>query len=409
MLQNPFTPTEIASAPDEFFGRAKELSDAKTSLNKGSVTIQGPIGIGKSSLLARTRLEMEGYNSDRTAQTAVAVGHVDIASADDMARAILESMIEVDEKQRKMAFRLGSLAEFESSEIYRNFVSGRNVAALSRLLEREYMKQMLGDNRELFVVAIDEADKCPVAIARLLRQVATYGQQNGIKNVRFLLAGVSPFYQQMISEDSGIARFIYKTIMLAPMDRDEATDLVETKLGIITEDARSKQIEVEIDPQVIPRIVGLSGGHPHLLQLLGSYIVENENTSPDGLIDAVDLTTALQRICYEDRAQVYDSIIHKLEVQGQLEAFRKLITIAAPQFPTRITKREALKVTNAEALQSMFDHNVLGVNEDGSYRLLDEFLRVRLLMDAAEDEDRRNELSHRLLGSDWIVERVSDY
>jgi hypothetical protein len=109
MLRNFFTPAEIASSPDNFFGRLQELSEAKLSLTTGSVAIQGPIGIGKSSLLARTRLEMEGYQSSSTATTVVAVGHKDILTADDLARSVLEDMIDVDEKSKKMTFKLGSL------------------------------------------------------------------------------------------------------------------------------------------------------------------------------------------------------------------------------------------------------------------------------------------------------------
>jgi hypothetical protein len=255
MLRNPFTPAEIASAPDEFFGRAKELAEAKRSLGVGSVSIQGPIGIGKSSLMARTRLEMEGYQSSHTATTVVAVGHKDIATADDVARAFLEDILEVDEKSKKLTLKLGSLFEFESGEIYRNFTSGRHVATLSRLLAREYMKQMLQD-RELLIIAVDEADKCPVPIARLLRQITTYAQQSGIKGVRFLLAGVSPFYQQMLIEDEGIARFIYKTITLAPMDSEEATELLETKLALVTHDARMKQI-----PFISAQMLSLESWH----------------------------------------------------------------------------------------------------------------------------------------------------
>lgn len=403
MLRNPFTPAEIASAPDEFFGRIKELSAAKQALGIGSVSIQGPIGIGKSSLLARTRLEMEGYQSSHTATSVVAVGHSEITSADDLARAILEDMIEIDEKHKKLAFKLGSLVKFESQEVYRNFIERRHVAALSRLLEKEYMKQMLND-RELLIIAIDEADKCPVAIARLLRQITTYAQQSGTKGVRFLLAGVSPFYQHMLAEDPGVGRFIYRTIMLAPMVPEEATDLIETKLALVGNDAQRQQICLDIDPMITRRLVGLSGGHPHVLQLLGSYLVENENDNPDGIIDAQDLTTALRRICYEDRAQVYDSILHKLDVEGQLPALQKLIAIAPAMFPTCIPKFDALHVADAAALQWMFDHSVLGVHPDGSYYLLDEFLRIRILMDGTEEEERKAQLEQRLLEGSWTLE-----
>ncbi len=407
MLRNPFTPAEIASSPDEFFGRAKELSEAKNSLAKGSVSIQGPIGIGKSSLLAQIRLEMEGYNSSHTATSVIAVGHREITTADDLARSLLEDLIEVDEKNKKLTLKLGSLIEFESGEVYRNFVAGRHVAALSRLLEREYLKQILED-RELLIIAIDEADKCPVAIARLIRQITTYAQQNNTKGIRFLLAGVSPFYQQMLAEDSGIGRFVYKTIMLAPMSQEDATDLVETKLALVAEDARMQQMQLSIDPKIITRVVSLSGGHPHLLQLLGSYLIENENADPDGSIDAQDLTTALRRICYEDRAQVYDSTLHKLDVEGQLDTFRELIAIAPPEFPTRIWKEDAQEAVDSDGLHWLFEHNIVAIDSEGAYYLLDEFLRIRLLLDGTEEEERRNQLEQRLLEGSWTLGREDE-
>src|SRR5437870_2179809 len=60
MLRNPFTPTTIASQPGNFVGRRDELLTLERSLVQGSVAIQGPVGIGKSSLLGRGLLSMEG-------------------------------------------------------------------------------------------------------------------------------------------------------------------------------------------------------------------------------------------------------------------------------------------------------------------------------------------------------------
>jgi len=67
-----------------------------------------------------------------------------------------------------------------------------------------------------------------------------------------------------------------------PLDR--LGDLVETKLRAVASGARVEGTKLEIDPNIIQRIVALSGGHPHLIQLLGSHLVERENQDPDGLI-----------------------------------------------------------------------------------------------------------------------------
>lgn len=402
MLRNPFTPAEIASAPDDFFGRERELTEAKRALSVGSVSIQGQIGIGKSSLLARTRLEMEGFGTEHTATSILAVGDKDITSPDQMARTLLEDMIEVDERQQKATFKLGSFLEVGSQEIYRNFVEGRNVAALLRLLEKEQINQLL-DGRELLLIAIDEADKCPAVIARLIRLVTTYTQQRGIKGVRFLLAGVSPFYQQMLNEDPGISRFVYRTLLLAPMDDSDATELLETKLSLVMTDARREGIALNLDPSIIPRIVSLSGGHPHLLQLLGSYLIENENDNPDGMVDAQDLVTSLRRICYEDRSQIYDATLHKLDIERKLSAFQKLMLVAPAEFPTRIPQSDAMKAVDSDTLHWFFENNLFSVEEDGCYRLSDEFLRIRLMMDGAVEEERGSQIEQSLLYGGWIL------
>ena len=96
MLLNPFTPSEIAALPEDFFGRRNELGLLERCVAKGSVAIQGAIGIGKSSLLARVRLMMEGFNSGHECHTVMAVGNRDIHSVDDAARLVLDRFVHCD-------------------------------------------------------------------------------------------------------------------------------------------------------------------------------------------------------------------------------------------------------------------------------------------------------------------------
>jgi hypothetical protein len=161
MLRNPFTPSEIASAPDDFFGRRDELKTLARSIQQGFVAIQGPIGIGKSSLLARARLLLEGFESDHTATSVIAVGHKDITSIDAAARLLLESFTTVDEKTSKVRFKLGSIVEVESGDLVRMFVENRHFSALMRIVEAENLKRLLS-GREMLLLAVDEADKCPI-------------------------------------------------------------------------------------------------------------------------------------------------------------------------------------------------------------------------------------------------------
>jgi AAA+ ATPase superfamily predicted ATPase len=385
MLDNPFTPSEIASHPEDFFGRGVELQLMERSLKQGSIAVRGAIGIGKSSLLARTCLAMEGFDSDHRSTSTFAVGHKDIHTVDDAAKLLLESFANVDETANKVKFKLGPVFEVESSEVCRHFAAGRHKASLESILQREYLDLLLRD-KEYMILAVDEADKCPVPLARLIRALTTLIQQAGVKKVRFALAGVSPYFQEMVNEDPGLSRFFYKVLTLEPMSPSEATELVRTKLLLMIRDAERKHIRINLDPDIVSRVVDLSGGHPHILQLLGSHLVEHENDDPDGLIDAKDLVNSLTSICYEDRAYVYDSAIHALEIEDQLENLRSLLSIVHTGFPTRIDREEALRRVGKESLEWLMKNNYVTMRGSSTYGLTDEFLRIRMTMDA-EDSD----------------------
>ncbi len=407
MLLNPFAPSEIAGLPEDFFGRRQELHILERALDQGSVALQGGIGIGKSSLLARIRLLMEGFDSSHSSKSVIAVGDKDVKTVDDAARLILEAFIHIDEVFNKVQFKLGPIFEIESTEVCSYFKTGRHLAALKRIVENEYMETALA-GKEFLILAIDEADKCPVPIARLIRSLITHTQQNGVKNVRFIVAGVSPFFQAMVDEDAGINRFFYKTITLLPLPKEEATELVETKLIKAIRDAEKRNISLRVDPTIIARVVDLSGGHPHLLQLLGSHLIEREDADPDGIINSQDLVSALRKICYEDRARVYTSTIHLLELHDMLEPLKNLFDYASTRFPTKINRSKAKQVASKKSIEWLITNNILSVLTDEEYGLIDEFLRIRMLMDEVDQESEARNLEKRLveLGSLEDEERL---
>ena len=171
----------------------------------------------------------------------------------------------------------------------------------------------------MLIIAIDEADKCAKAVG-LVRSICSETQLEGIRNIRFVLAGVSPFVEEMIREDEGIARFLYKTINLEPLAEDDARSLVESKFMEVT-NGLDRTEELSIDPQIIERILQVSGGHPHLLQLLGAHVIERECQDPDGAIDSKDLMDAFRSICYESRSTIYERLLHDMQLEGISEAF----------------------------------------------------------------------------------------
>lgn len=389
-LYNPFTPSEIAANPDDFFGRSEELNVLCTSLPQGSVAIQGVVGIGKSSLLSRGLLKMEGFDSRESARYVVAVGDKDIQTVDEAARLLLESFVTIDETHKKVSFKLGSFFETESTEICRTYSQGRHLAVLKRIVEDQFLKKLLGQDKYL-LLAIDEADKCPVPLARLIRSICTDTQHRGVKRVRFVLAGVSPFFKKMVEEDAGVNRFFYRTILLKPMSPEDATELIETKLTQVAEHAEKEKAAITVDPEVIAQVVRLAGGHPHILQLLGSHLVIHESEDPDGVIDSRDLVNSLRQVCFDDRAGVYDSILHTLDLYERREELETLLSLADRGFPTRIPKHRAIEGVGVDAIKWFVDHEVLSPVENSHYALVDEFLRIRfILSDAESPASQRN-------------------
>jgi hypothetical protein len=218
--------------------------------------------------------------------------------------------------------------------------------------------------------------------------------------VRFATAGVNPYFQKMVDEDPGIGRFFYKVMTLGPMGKEEATELVSTKCDQVIDDAASHGIELEVEPDVEKRIVDLSGGHPHILQLLGSHVIEHENQNSDGIIDNKDLVNSLKTICYEDRNYAYQSTIHFLELYDKYENFKVLLNIASSSFPTIIDREDALKITDEKSLDWFVNHNVLNPLTANDYGLMDEFLRIRVIMD--EESEEQDEIEQKLIENGMI-------
>jgi hypothetical protein len=391
-LLNPFTPSSIASNPEEFYGREDEIRTLDRIIRQGSLIIQGPTGIGKSSLLSRVLLHMEGFSSDNNSKIIICVAHSDIKSVDDAARLLLEELCLIDSKANKLTIDLPKFVSYESERAYSYFNEGRYLSSLFKIIEDKQFQEII-NNSNFIVFAIDECDKCPAPIARLIRQILNKTQLNGIKNIRFILSGVSPFYDNLIKEDPGINRFIYKSINLGKLHEDEAKLLIDNKFAMVVADAKENELKLEIDEKMLERIYSLASGHPHLLQLLGSCVIEHENENPNGVIDTFDLLNSLREICYVTRASIYDLIIHTLECHDHLNSFKEFIDLSEYKIPTVVDKVKAQQYIDAESLIWLIKNSIITENNDYQYELVDEFLRVRIML----DEDDGDIVSKRIM------------
>ena len=129
-------------------------------------------------------------------------------------------------------------------------------------------------------------------------------------------ARVNPYFKEMSEEDSGIVRFFATPLNVTSMPEDEAEELIVSKLDSCIEKSKSKGEDIRYNQDIVESLVRLSGGHPHLIQLLGWHLIEREEEEPDGILDIKDLTDALKTICYEDRVYIYDGMINHLKVES---------------------------------------------------------------------------------------------
>jgi hypothetical protein len=167
----------------------------------------------------------------------VVVGSKEITSVDQLARLVLEELVDPDETKRTLSIGISSILKYEGSRAYQHFKEGRHLTALNRIVEDEAFRKVM-QQAGFFIIAIDECDKISPTAARLIRVILTKTQLQGVTNIRFLLSGISPFFQQMIAEDQGLTRFIYETVNLGPMDHEAALDLLEEKFERLRSDTR---------------------------------------------------------------------------------------------------------------------------------------------------------------------------
>jgi hypothetical protein len=314
----------------------------------------------------------------------LAVGHADVKDVDQAARLILEELTSVDQKEKTLKINLKFL-EYESSEAYGLFEQGRHLAALTRILEDRVFGQRVREAK-YFIIAIDEADKCPIPLAGLMRNLSTRIELEGISNIRFILSGVTPFFEKMIAADEGVNRFVYKHIALEQLDETESEDLLQTKFRGVVLAAEEEGIGLTVDPSVIERVVRLCGGHPHLLQLLGSHIIEHESENPDNVLDSKDLVGSLNSICYESRGRVYERLIHTMQMEDKFSAFKELMALAGGSFPGTIDRKDALLRMEEGDLDWFLSRNFIWIMSKTEYRIVDEFLRIRVIMDELGSE-----------------------
>lgn len=396
-LENPFTPKSIASGEKDFFGRSQEISELQDNLRLGHVAIHGPVGIGKSSLLARISQIMQGEIDSKHRSTVVhGVCSKEIKTADDAAAVILAELPIQTQIENETAI----------GPAFLRWVSKSKPATdqTPMTLLRRFVQEATPPQLEYLILAFDQAENCPSALTVLVRTLTTSLELKGCHKLRLMLSGVSPYFDRVIHGDTGLNR-VFSLVHILPLHSDDARELLETKFRVVIDESRRSGLDVRIDPRVLKTIVRLSGGHPHLIQLLGSHLIQHENDNPDDLIDVKDLGGAVHRICYKDRGDIYTKIIESLETVDMLRPFTTLLTLAGSKHPTVINRKQALEVVGEDMLKEFVQRDIFVRGRRGELRLVDEFLRLRLSLDLDDDQRPQQKLHYDEVNIDELSDQ----
>lgn len=395
LLPNPFTPSRVANKPQEFFGRQDQIAEVPRVIRQGSIVIDGPTGIGKSSLLSQIMLAIESpvVGNGPLGVIYPMICSRSLKTPEDVAlRLLAEIMTPISKSTSKKFF----IPKFFEYQVTTTNTSPDGAHALKKI--REFLIGVVKQTEHLAVVAFDEADKCASAIAQFVRIIltATELDQSGLDRIRFVVAGVSPFYNEMIANDEGIARFVYERYSLPPFDQDEAVEFLEEKIQTVLRSPEGRQVNLHCSDDLYPLVARVTGGHPHLLQLVGSYIIDHEDGDPDNLLDYHDLVGCFQRICFQNRGPVYEKILHEIACDGHLESLKTLLSCADSHCPTHISRSKASTVVEDETCQYLLKKGILSFDSGWNrYRLNDEFLRIRIILDNPDTNPK--ELEKKLL------------
>lgn len=395
-LADPFWTSGVVNRVEEFWGREAELDDLEANIKRSGIGINGPVGIGKSSLLSIMRLMIEGFGTDIGSTSALAM----CGSEDKpwhLARKLFRHFRQVTVKKvQEKGIDLKGLFWKESTE-ENDLQEGDYITAVY-----EVLSQLSGKFR-FIVLFFDEAHKCPLSLAGFIRELKEQLEHEGVSEVRFVTAGIGDYLGRMIKCDSGIGRAFQNRFLLTPWDEESTKTFVRTKLEDAVSDAKHNGLKYEIrgshdEEELETTLYRMSGGHPFLTQLLGSYLIRHENADPDGYLDPHDLVGAMREICSKTRLPEYNEMIQTLESAGMMDAFRGITQSLFRHGPSQITRADLDLAIGEDSKAWFLENGFVFEREAGVFQLTDELLRVSVML--RDDEAVTEHEEHEILGDE---------
>jgi len=244
LINEIFTPSSPIERKELFIGRAKEIDQIRqVILEKGQHAVMyGPRGAGKTSLANMTRFLFDDLMTIKITCT-----------RNDTFKLIWERAL------RKIRF----LNQF--SEV--GFKPAEKLEAVPiNVPETEYLniteiENILTELNQSVLFVFDEFDsiKSPAAKSQMADMIKVLS--DNLPNISLLIVGISQSVEKLIGEHQSIERCI-KQIELSLMSDIEAKDLIAENLKIV---------EMNINNNILSRMIELSSGFPNYLHLLCKY------------------------------------------------------------------------------------------------------------------------------------------
>jgi AAA+ ATPase superfamily predicted ATPase len=287
-----------------FFNRKSELdqlAQAIAKLSSGAprwIAILGPRKIGKTSLVLEA--------ARRADSMSVRVVTLDVQEQDPASPQIFRRLIlrvldaalgaELGESlERLMRSPAAYRRALQRSEVFAKLPAGLRselleltdaAASIDRLHEWLELPEQLAQQLGLrFVIAIDEFQELE-ALAR--KQRGLFGQMRSIwqrhRHVGYFISGsVRSMLLTLISRDSSPFFHHFAIVDLGAFERNAAIELLR----------RAGDTESVISHDIAEKAVGIIGGHPFYLQLLGETLMQDLRAPTE-----VDLKDALQSLLF---------------------------------------------------------------------------------------------------------------
>ena len=306
MANNPFTPTDPITRPEDFIGRSEQLKIVIDALIHGTnVLLTGYRGIGKTSLADQTLVALRTKGRSLIAQTGISFPPTapNIASYTcssdsslaDIAEGLLASLRRnmgattkaVLKGEINLGFAKGSV-ELKDAEFNIKSVSALFVNAISELIATAH------SNDGFTYFLIDEIDVLAdsVLLGAFVKVVKESFRNEGKERFAFLLVGQRGVAQKLIRDHPSVGR----TLTFVDIPR-----MTNGEIGQIFSRA-AQRANLRFDPGVISEISALAHGFPSVAQLIGyqCYFVD-----VDGFIDVLDFESAVSRAAEKLRAERY--------------------------------------------------------------------------------------------------------